>query len=158
MKQFKKKQIRQNPTKGHLGFSWKKCWYFPLVTLFFCGKNVFFEKNVGFLSINSAVKNFRKFFTAELIEKKIRKLLTVYFIEKKFDIFSEKSKKKDFCHKRKRSHRKEIPTFFPGKSDTFFRWVITYTGCVKKLVLWSVNGPITWRFCAFDILTQNFAQ
>ena len=51
-----------------------------------------------------SVKNFRKFFTTE-------------FIEKNFEIFSENSKKKIFCQKKKR----EIQTIFPGKSDMTFR-------------------------------------
>ena len=128
----------------------------PVTPFFFVAKIVFFRifrKNVEFFfneidckklfeifSMNSAVKNFefffnslkltitnfRKFFTAEFIEKTFRKFFTVNFIEKKIDIFSENSKKKIFVTKKKVSQGGvEIRTIFPGKSDTTFRWVLT---------------------------------
>ena len=63
----------QHPTKGHVGFSSKNCWDSFPVTPSFLWQNFFFEFSVkmsNFFSMNSTVKTFRNFFTAEFIEKK----------------------------------------------------------------------------------------
>ena len=97
----------QNPTKCHVGFSWKNYSDFPLVTLFFffLAKIVFsnFPKKFRnfFQWIQSVVKTFWIFFECKnfrtflqpISSKKIQKVFTAEFIEKKFEIFSENSKK-----------------------------------------------------------------
>ena len=59
--------------------------------------------------MNLVVKNFRKFFTVNFIEKKIRN-------------FFGKFEKKNLPQK-KGGHR-GIPTIFPGKSDMTSRWIL----------------------------------
>ena len=54
-----------------------------------------------FLLLNSAVKSFRQFFTVEFIENNFEKFLQSISLNKKFDIFSENSKKQIFVTKKK---------------------------------------------------------
>ena len=70
------------------------------------------KKLSKFFSMNSAVKNFRKVFTVNFIEKKNRNFFG------KFE--------KNILPQNKRVYRGEIPTIFPGKSDTTFHWVLTF--------------------------------
>ena len=60
------------------------------------------KKNSKFFTAEFIQKNFRKFFTAEVIEKIFRNVLQLISLKKKFDIFSENSGKKNFCHQKKR--------------------------------------------------------
>ena len=55
----------QNPSKGHVGFSWKIVGIpFPVTSFFFCGKNFFsnFPKKCRIFTMKLTVKNFRNFF------------------------------------------------------------------------------------------------
>ena len=63
-------------------------------------------------------KKISKFFYRWIHSKKIRQFVTVNFIEKKFDIFSENSKKNFLLqNKRRVKGRGGDSTIFPGKSD-----------------------------------------
>ena len=132
-------------------FSGKIVGISPVWPLFFLWqKNFFFEfseKMSNFFSMKLTGKKFRNFFNEFSIKKfrkflmvnfrllkknskffycwihwkKFRKFFTLNFIEKKFKIFSENSKKNNFCHKKKGGG---IPAIFPGKSDTTFCWAL----------------------------------
>ena len=59
--------------------------------------------------------------------KKFSKIFTVNFVEKKFRNFFRKSEKNFFATKKKGGAQGvKIRVIFPGKSDTTFRWVLTY--------------------------------
>ena len=71
------------------------------------------------------IVNFRllkKFFSAEFIAKKIRKLFYSQFHWKNISKFFQKIRKHFFLPKKKRGWKR---SFFPAKSDTTFRWVLT---------------------------------
>jgi len=85
-------------------------------SFFFVAKICFFEfseKMSNFFFMKLTIKNFRKFFTVKLIEKKIRH-------------FFEKFEKKIFLPQKKRRHREAGNSrIFPQKSYMTFRWLLT---------------------------------
>ena len=97
-----------------------------ILPLFFCGKNFFFSEfseimsNFFFSEIDCNKLFFNEF---SCCSKKFPKFFTVNIIEKKIRYFFGKFKKKINLPQKKWGHRVEIPTIFSGKSDMPFRWV-----------------------------------
>ena len=120
----KKKRMSKPNERSCRIFLEKMLGFSPPRSLFFWWQKFFFQifrKNVEIFLLLDSLKKISKNFLQSIS------------LKKKFDIFSENSRKRKLCHKKKGGHRGEgvkIPTSFPGKSDTTFRWVLMY--CCSK--------------------------
>ena len=70
-----------------------------------------------FNSLKLTIKNFSKFFSMNSGVKNFENFLQSISLKKKFDIFSENSKKNNFCHKNKKGTQEGggNPKIFPRK-------------------------------------------